>query len=103
MGCESIGTKVILRIDSVPEAPLTSDTSICFGDPTPNLTAVGINLKWYDDVGLTNEVFSGSSFATGETAVGIYTFYVTQAINGCESPADSVTLTINPSPYSAIC
>lgn len=97
-GCESGGTEVILKIDSVVAPPIGTDTAICFGDPTPDLTASGISLSWYDDAALTNLVFSGSSFATGNTAVGTYTYYVTQNTNGCESLADTVVLMINPSP-----
>ena len=44
---------------------------------------------------LTNVVNNGTNFSTGQTAVGVYTYYVTETnSNGCESNI-SVTLTIN--------
>ena len=98
--CESPATKVTLSINASPIAPVSSDELICFGTSTPNLMAVGSNVKWYDDVGLSNLVFSGSSFATGETAAGNYAFYATQTVAGCESPATLVNLTISPQPVT---
>ena len=68
----------------------------------PNLTASGSNIQWYDDAALTNLVFSGNSFASGDTAIGIHTYYVTQTVNGCESAADTVTLTIDSIPLAPI-
>ncbi len=65
--------------------PVTQNQEVCFGDAIPNLTAVGQNLQWYSDANLSNLLFSGSSFATGKTQVGIYTYYVTQTISGAES------------------
>ncbi|MBN4061575.1 choice-of-anchor D domain-containing protein [Bacteroidales bacterium AH-315-I05] len=79
---------------AAPLLPSTSDTTICFGSPTPDLIAVGDSVRWYSDPGLTTMVFSGDTFATGETAVGVYTYYVIQTVNGCQSPSDTVTLTI---------
>ena len=39
-------------------------------------------------------VGTNSPFATGQTAVGLYTYYVTETQNGCQSPATTVTLEI---------
>ncbi|MFH1320589.1 MAG: DUF1573 domain-containing protein [Bacteroidota bacterium] len=109
-GCESPGTMVTLTINAGPGQPAASDTTICFGDPTPDLSATGTNIQWYDDPLLDSVIYTGSPFTTGETAVGIYTWYVTDSILGCsEGPADTVTLTINAIPsapvssYTLIC
>ncbi len=56
----------------------------------PNLTATGAALTWYSDAALTNVVGNGSPFATGQTAAGIYTYYVTQTTNGCEGTFSTV-------------
>ncbi|MFH1320247.1 MAG: LamG-like jellyroll fold domain-containing protein [Bacteroidota bacterium] len=85
-------------ITPIPNSPVTSDTTICFNNPTPDLVATGSNIQWYDTIALDSVIFSGSSFASGDTAVGIYTYYVTQTIDSCESPADSAVLTINIGP-----
>ena len=75
-------TAVVLEIFNATPSPIASDTSICFGDPVPDLTANGSNLRWYDDIGLTNLVGTGGVFASGVTAAGIYTYYVTDSLVG---------------------
>ena len=39
-------------------------------------------------------VGTNSPFVTGQTAVGLYTYYVTETQNGCQSPPTTVTLEI---------
>lgn len=96
--CQSNSKEVKLTIYSPPASPVASDVNICNGQTIPNLTATGTNLKWYSDVALTNLIFSGSSYATGVTLDGTYTYYVTQTENGCQGPSKAVNLIINPSP-----
>jgi len=95
-GCESASTTVTLTINSFTNMPTASNVNACFGTTIPDLTAsgVGSTFTWYDDVSLTNVVGNNSPFATGQTAVGIYTYYVTESQNGCQSPAATVTLEI---------
>jgi len=100
-GCESSYTAVTLTIFALPQPPQTSNVSDCYGQPTPNLTATAAGtINWYNDINLTSLVFTGSSFPTGDTAVGTYTYYVTQThlTTGCQSTHATVTLTINPIP-----
>ena len=99
-GCESAGTLVTLTINSFTTIPLVSNQTACFGTSIPDLTAtgVGISFAWYSDVALTAVVANNSPFATGQTAVGTYTYYVTESQNGCQSPAATVTLTIYATP-----
>ena len=95
-GCESSATIVNLTINSFTSVPIVSNVSSCFGSTPSDFTATGVgtSFTWYDDVALTNVVGSGSPFATGQTAVGVYTYYVTESQNGCQSPAAIVTLEI---------
>jgi hypothetical protein len=74
--------------------PAASNQSVCYGGIIPDLTATGENIKWYSDTELLNLVHTGSSFATGKTDHGVYTYYVTQTVNGYESQATTVTLSI---------
>ena len=100
-GCESSATTVTLTINSFTTPPSASAQTACFSSAIPDLTATGVGsaFTWYDDVALTNVVGNNSPFATGQTAVGIYTYYVTETnTNGCESPAAIVTLTIYATP-----
>ena len=95
-GCESAATIVTLEIFALPTAPIVINEVACEGGVIPNLTASGSNLTWYSDAGLTSVVGNGTTFSTGQTLVGVYTYYVTETnIDGCESVATLVTLTIN--------
>ena len=95
-GCESPATIVTLTINAFNTLPIASNVSTCFGSTVPDLTAVGVgsSFTWYSDASLTNVVGTNSPFVTGQTAVGLYTYYVTETQNGCQSPATTVTLEI---------
>ena len=97
-GCTSIPDSVILSINPIPSAPATTNATACFGQSITPVTATGSNLQWYGDTTLTTILFAGNPYNTGQTAVGTYTYYVTQTTFGCQSPADSLTLTIYPTP-----
>ncbi len=80
-------------------APTAANQNGCFGGTIPDLTATVVGTaKWFSDVALTNLVFTGTPFATGETAVGVYTYYVMDSLGTCNSPATTVTLTIDDVP-----
>lgn len=92
--CEGPSQQITLQINAKPSAPSASNQSASEGGTIPDLTATGSNITWYSNVGLTTQVGTGSSFATGQTAAATYTYYVTQTTNGCESNGTEVTLTI---------
>ncbi len=97
-GCESVATAVSLTINSTPTSPISNNETACEGSLIPDLFAPGANIIWYTDPALTNNVFSGNSFSTGQTLPNVYTYYVTNSQNGCESASSSVNLTINATP-----
>ena len=64
--CNSLPDSILFTINIGPTAPTAADTGSCFGDTVPDLTASPGNfILWYDDGGLTNQVFMGQVFATG--------------------------------------
>jgi len=83
-------------------SPTSSGHTSCFGDPVPDLRATGDSLKWYSDIDLTILVDTGNYFSTGKTEPGVYTYYVTQTINGVESDPTEVVLTIHNIPSATI-
>jgi len=103
-GCESASTTVTLTINSFTTMPIASNVNACFATAVPDLTATGVgtSFTWYDDAALTNVVGNNSPFATGQTAVGTYTYYVTESQNGCQSPATTVILEIYPLPTTGL-
>ena len=100
--CVSASVAVTLTITDTPTAPTANNVDICFGETVPNLTATGTLIKWYSDVSLTNLVFTGNSFPTGQLATGTYTYYATQTEYSYESPATTVTLTIHAIPAAPV-
>ena len=101
-GCEGPSIPVTLEIYPTPSSPVVSNQTACFGGVIPDLTAIGANLTWYSDAGLTNIVGTGNTFSSNQTAVGLYTYYVTESLNGCEGPSIPVTLEIYPTPSSPV-
>ncbi|MBW6502201.1 MAG: DUF2341 domain-containing protein, partial [Bacteroidales bacterium] len=91
-GCSYSASKNI-TVTPEPPAPVASDRECCVSGIV-DLEATGTSLRWYYDQGLTELAGRGNPFATGETAGGTYTYYVTQTINGCESSATTVNLKI---------
>ncbi|MBX2893854.1 MAG: autotransporter-associated beta strand repeat-containing protein [Cyclobacteriaceae bacterium] len=101
-GCTSAASvPVNVTINSIASPPVASNPNpICVGQAIPTLTAAGSNLNWYSDAALTTLVGTGSPFTPSATEVdnltaGSYLLYVTQTI-GCESPATTVTVIVNP-------
>ncbi len=97
---QSPSDTVVLTINSLPSAPASSNQSACFGGTIPDLTATGTNIQWYDTS--MTPVFSGSPFSTGQTAIGMYIYHMSQTVSGCESPTATDTLTINALPATPI-
>ena len=94
--CESLADTVILTIHAIPGQLSVADIEVCFGETVPDFFATGDNIRWYKDGTPDTLLFSGNTFTTDETETGSYTYYVTETQNNCESPADTVILTINP-------
>lgn len=93
--------EVTITVKPVPGKPAASGSEVCEGDDA-SLNATGTSLVWYDDVGLSNQVGTGSPFNPGITEAGTYTYYVTQTAAGCEGPAETVILEVNPVPQTAV-
>ena len=91
--CENTAT-ISVTVNPLPTATIAISETVCLGGVVPDLLAYGSLPNWYLDAALTIYVFTGNYFATGETTVGLYTYYVTETLNGCEGPSVPVTLEI---------
>lgn len=97
-GTESLMNIVNFTINEIPDAPLVSNATFCYGHLNTELTAQGNNIHWYSDVELTNLVYEGENFKPIVNQSGDYTFYAIQDQNSCRSLPINVVLTINPLP-----
>ncbi len=83
-------------VNAIPSAPsATTAVSICQGGTATPLSATGTGLKWYSAVPPAGLI--GATAPTPSTAAtGMTNYYVTQTVNGCESPATTIVVTITP-------
>ncbi|MBS1776956.1 MAG: immunoglobulin domain-containing protein, partial [Bacteroidetes bacterium] len=87
---------VQLTVNPVPPMPtVASVITYCQNDPFDSIHAVGVNLKWYT---VPSGGVAGPNPMINTSIGGTYTFYVSQTIDGCESPRKQVTVTVSPKP-----
>lgn len=104
-GCESDRARIDVRTKAVPAAPAVSDLDdVCQGTSVPAaqlLSAVGTvtgTLKWY--TAETGGTGATSPAAPSTTAGGTKNFYVTQSVEGCESPRSNIKLEVKALPVA---
>ena len=90
-GCGSTFSTKDFNVTDTPPPPVAPNKEYCTGTIAYLQTTSGDNVRWYSGAVL---VSTANPFSTGQTAVGTYNYTVTQTINGCESAATPVTLTI---------
>jgi gliding motility-associated-like protein len=97
-GCLSLPTSTTVQITARPTAPVVADSTICAGSAISlfNSNSIGIT-RWYSDASLSNLLASGNSFNVLSLTAST-TYYATNLDAGCESPADTVTITVLPNP-----
>ena len=98
-GCPSYPSTTVVAIISVPAAPTASSNSpVCTGQ-TLNLSASGQGgaaFSWTGPNSFTSVIQSPS--ITNVTTANSGTYFVTQSVGGCVSPATSVPVVINTTP-----
>ncbi len=93
-GCISPATSVTVNNILPVDPPLVvSPVTYCQNATAGPLTATGTNLLWYT----TNTGGAGSPAAPtpSTTTAGNTFYYVSQTLNGCESPRRAITVTVN--------
>lgn len=92
-GCESIRSEIEVVVIATPAAPnVTTPFTYCKNDTPEVLQAVGSNLLWYS----TSSGGTGASVtpSVNTAIVGSTNYYVSQTVQGCESPRASVSVEI---------
>ncbi|MBC7557056.1 MAG: hypothetical protein H7195_08875, partial [Chryseobacterium sp.] len=92
--CQVISTPIILKINGYPSAPIvTSPLNYCQNSPPTALTATGTNLLWYTSA--TGGTGNTTAPVPNTSVSGTFSFYVSQNVNGCESPRSEIKVIIN--------
>lgn len=97
-GTDLITKPDFITVNAIPESPTGESLSVCKNLDIPPLEADGSDILWYSDPELTEIVFFGNIFYTEDSLPGIYPYYATQTISGCESESVEITLTIFDTP-----
>lgn len=94
-GCESPKTAVLVIVNTIPAAPVATAQSFCGTATASSLTANGVAPAWYN-------VETAGTALTADATLVTGTYYVSQTINGCESPRTSVAVTVNSIPAAPV-
>jgi large repetitive protein len=105
-GCVGSSAVMITLFSIIPLAPnALGDSTYCEGEVMVDLSvlpAVGGEINWYADNLLTNQVAVNTTTFTPPTAPGIYTYWITETLNGCEGDTTSVTVEVVALPLSPL-
>ena len=86
-----------VTVNAIPSAPTAVPTyTYCQNSTATQLTATGSNLLWYTVP--TNGTSSSTVPTPSTSSVGTANYYVSQTINGCESPRTQIDVTTNTQP-----
>ncbi|WP_298348952.1 CotH kinase family protein [Runella sp.] len=95
--CESNRTQLTVNIKSKSDKPqATSALGYCAGQTATPLTANGTNLQWYST--LTGGLGSDTAPTPSTISTGLFSYFVSQTPNGCESDRAKIDVTINSKP-----
>lgn len=93
LGCESDRDTVEIVVKTQPLQPEGDSAEFCLNGPSDTLTATGQNLLWYTTP--TGGFGTVTAPIPSTAAIGISNYYVSQTIDGCESPRDTVVVVVD--------
>lgn len=97
ISCEGPGAADSVLVKTKPTVPYAvSSIDYCQGDIASRLTAIGANLLWYTSA--TGGVGSPVQPIPSTATPGVFMYYVTQTINGCESDRFAITVNVKAKP-----
>ncbi|WP_156152458.1 PKD domain-containing protein [Flammeovirga sp. OC4] len=105
IGCEGVAEEVTITLYKETIAPkLTQNTfEYCSGAVLQPITVEGgVNIRWYSDSALENEVGTGNTFTpqddTDVTEDITVNYFYTETLNGCESNYETVSVIVYNTP-----
>ncbi len=101
-GCKDTGTVYVTLVPPPPPPIVSAHTPYCRGDAFIPFSVSGISagatVLWY--AAGTGGTGSPTPPVVNTNVAGVYTYWFTQTIGSCESPRDSVTVVVNPTPVA---
>ncbi|MEN9609638.1 MAG: hypothetical protein RLZZ628_452 [Bacteroidota bacterium] len=98
--CESARIPIQVLVKPLPAAPAVSNVAYCQNATAIPLTATGSSLLWYN--ALTGGAGSAIAPTPSTATVGTTNYFVSQTVNGCESPRSPIQVVIKPLPTATI-
>ncbi|MFN6945869.1 MAG: PKD domain-containing protein, partial [Cytophagaceae bacterium] len=98
--CSTVSSTTSVTVNTIPGAPSASGVEYCLGATANPLTATGSGLRWYTQASGGTALSSAPTPST--VSVGTTSYYVSQTINGCESPRAEQLVTIHANPAATI-
>lgn len=98
--CESDRATIVVQVKDTPDAPVVSGIEFCQGYTAPTLTATFTNNttpNWYG-TNASGGTASASAPTPPNNTVGTTYYYVSQTLNGCESPRASLSVRVKATP-----
>jgi gliding motility-associated-like protein len=99
LGCTGTSSTTVV-VNPIPPAPGTTALTYCQFSSASPLTATGQNLLWYTTA--TGGTGSTAAPSPSTATAGTFNWYVSQIVNGCESPRALLTVTVIPKPQPPI-
>ena len=96
MGAKAPKAEIKVTTKPTPDAPGVQSVAVCQNAAAPTLTASGQNLLWY--TAQTGGTGTAVAPVVSTSQAGQPAFYVSQSLDGCESPRAQLTVTVNALP-----
>jgi hypothetical protein len=94
--CESERAEIIVDVKPAPALPDVQAVAVCQNAASPVIKVTGQSLLWY--TGATGGTGSPTTPVVSTSQTSQITYYVSQSVNGCESPRAMFTVTVNALP-----
>ncbi|OQP56466.1 PKD domain-containing protein [Niastella populi] len=99
--CESPRTPLTVTVNATPAAPaVTTPVLLCENQTASPLAATGTGLLWY--TAATGGTGSSTPPTPVTSNIGNTNYFVSQTVNGCESPRAMITVTVGSLPAAPV-
>ena len=99
-GCAGQASTFTITVNPTPAAPFVSNNSYCQNETATTLSPSGPGYLWY--ISAAGGTGSSTAPTPSTSSPGSNSYYVTQTVNGCESPRSTITITTKNLPTATL-